>query len=118
MKTIIFLFLFSFSTISSVHAMSGNEWLSACDSDSAKTYNRGFNDGLCHGFLHGIYEYHNHMQHLKIIPKSLCIPKTVTRGQLVKVAKKWLKEHPEELHLPVSFSYYKIMEGVFPCRSQ
>ena len=48
MRTIIFLFLFSFSTISSVHASSGQEWLSECESD--KTYKVS----SCLGYLKGV----------------------------------------------------------------
>ena len=55
MKTIIFLFLFSFSTISSVHAMSGQEWLSECESRVK------FKISSCLGYLDGVRDMYSSM---------------------------------------------------------
>jgi hypothetical protein len=115
MKIIIFLFLFSFATISSVHAMSGEKWLSYCEYSGVKPYE----SGMCLGYIMGVSEHHVLIEQLLgIIENKLCIPSRATFKQLMEVAKKWLKEHPEKLHQDFSVSYLSIMKEVFPCKSQ
>ena len=47
-----------------------------------------------------------------------CRPEGVTSGQEIKIAKKWLNEHPEELHNRFDFLYFILIRETFPCNSQ
>lgn len=46
----------------------------------------------------------------------LCLPKQVTARQLTAVSKKYLNEHPEELHLTASSLIIFSLRAAFPCK--
>ena len=122
MKTIIFLFLFSFSTISSVQAKSGQQWLSSCES------NKVIDKGYCLGYLAGMrdmYRYNGKTLFLKEgVPFTnnqrthykICISPDITLGQEEKIMKKFLNENPELLHFTFTSLYEKKMMMTFPCK--
>jgi hypothetical protein len=116
MKTIIFLFLFSFSTISSVHAKSGQEWLSDCESgDTSRQIN-------CLGYLEGVRDMYRHMVKSLFIlegtPYTVCYPTNITTGQEEKIMMKHLNDNPEQLHFTFSSLYKNKMMMTFPCKEQ
>jgi hypothetical protein len=113
MKTIIFLFLFSFSTISSAQALTGQKWLSFCEDRI-----NDFKFGVCNGYLMGVSGHHKLIMGIDAVKVTMCLPEKVTATQLVAVSKKWLKEHPEKLHQHFSVSYLSIMKEAFPCNKQ
>ncbi len=45
----------------------------------------------------------------------LCIPSGVTNGQLAAVVKKYLSEHPEELHLQGNALIERAFKKAWPC---
>ena len=51
MKTIIFVFLFSLLSITSAHSLTGNKWLSQCETKSENVANWSFEYGICVGYL-------------------------------------------------------------------
>ena len=52
----------------------------------------------------------------KSAPKPFCLSVGVENGQLVKIALKYIKNHPEWAHLPTSVLLVKAWEEAFPCR--
>jgi Rap1a immunity proteins len=44
-----------------------------------------------------------------------CIPETVPNEEAIKVTIKFLKDHPEQLHLPASILVFRAMRQAFPC---
>jgi hypothetical protein len=48
-------------------------------------------------------------------PKTLCVPKTVTQGQVGKVFAKYLNDHPQDLHFPATVLAFKSLVEAFPC---
>ena len=114
MKIIIFLFLFSFSTISSVHAVSGQEWLSECESGvSIKV-------SSCISYLQGVSDMYRHMVKslfiLEGIPYAVCYPTNMTTGQEEKIMRKHLNDNPEQLHFTFTSLYKNKMMMTFPCK--
>lgn len=47
---------------------------------------------------------------------AICLPKHATAGQVTAVAKKFLNEHPEELHLSASSLIIFSLRQAFPCK--
>ena len=116
MKIIIFLFLFSFSTISSVQAMSGHEWLSQCES------HKNFELTACLCYLQGVREMYRHMVKSLFIlegtPYTVCYPTNITTGQEEKIMRKHLNINPEQLHFTFTSLYKNKMMMTFPCKEQ
>jgi hypothetical protein len=127
MRTIIFVFLFSLLSITPAHAMTGNEWLLKCGTKSESVANWSFEYGVCIGYLNGISETNNALNHTEMYLKiddgyysyyKFCKPNGVELGQLEKIVTKWLNEHPEKLHKQLSELYVVMMRKIFPCKSQ
>jgi hypothetical protein len=83
MKTIIFLFLFSFSTISSVHAMTGQQWLSEIESNNFAE--KGHSLGYLQGLRDMYSSIRNDLFEFKRIKYSVCFPPNMTLGQIKKL---------------------------------
>ena len=116
MKTIIFLFLFSFSTISSVQARSGNEWLSQCESTELDLQIE------CIVYLEGLRDMHKHYDKTLFqnegVQYQICYPTNMTNGIVVKIMKKFLNENPELLHFTFTSLFLNKMMMTFPCNKQ
>src|SRR5262245_48136623 len=48
-------------------------------------------------------------------PLTMCIPGTANRGQVVRIVVKYLREHPEKLHLVAGGLTYVAISEAFPC---
>jgi hypothetical protein len=46
----------------------------------------------------------------------LCIPEGTTDDQVIEVVKKYLNEHPEQLHRNASIPVVKALGRAFPCK--
>jgi hypothetical protein len=116
MKTIIFLFLFSFSTISSVHSESGQQWLSYCES------NKNTEGSYCFGYLGGLIDMYSSIRedllYFEKIPYLICLPPNMTLDQMVKIMRKYLNDNPEQLHINMTTLYQRKMFKTFPCKKQ
>ena len=56
------------------------------------------------------------MEKLSVIPpKSFCLPNGVTNGQLLEMTKKYLEDHPEQLHFIASSFLLEMIGEAFPC---
>ena len=121
MRTIIFIFLFSFLTITPAHALKGKEWLSQCKGitniqrSSCFSYIRGLDD--MNSLFNQLEIYSKQEDNYYSFPK-ICYPKGVTFGQLKKILIKWLNESPEKLHEELNFLYIMMMRETFPCKTQ
>lgn len=47
-----------------------------------------------------------------------CIPAEVENGQILLILKKWMDEHPEELHKEFAAIIHRVLVKTFPCKSQ
>ena len=122
MKTkFIFVFIFSLLTITPVHALKGQEWLSQCKGIT------NIQRSSCLSYIRGLDDMNSLFNQLKIYSKKekiyysfpkICYPKGVTFGRLKKILIKWLKRHPEKLNEELSFLYIIMMRETFPCKTQ
>ena len=117
MRTIIFVFLFSLSTINPIHAFSGNSLAKYCASEGKEnpfSSNTTLCIGLLHGYLEGL-EYGFLITSTKM--RLFCEPKEMTVKQLMKVFNKYLAEHPEKLHFEYGAQLIEAMREAFPCKN-
>jgi len=66
------------------------------------------NAGFCMGYMSAIADSNARNEHF-------CAPANATIEQLVRVVTKWMKEHPESLHLNAGVISYTALRAAFPC---
>jgi hypothetical protein len=130
MKIIIFLFLFSLSTITPVQAKGegfrGLDLLRICESpeDTSPKY-------LCMAYVSGMRDMYEIFSMFNTYLEEFDMPgqftanwngtmKGCTRGitneQIVRVLIKWMNENPEKLHKLIVMQFPEIMNKAFPCK--
>ena len=82
----------------------GNELLAWCEAD---------NDA-CPGYIMGIDDSHTAYLQVDSMEPKFCIPEGVRANQLVKIAVKFLNDHPEDLHYPASIQVITALFEAFP----
>jgi hypothetical protein len=82
----------------------GNELKVAAD-DGQKHPN-SYPDGVFDGYVTGVTE----------TITTLCIPDGVATGQIMVVVRKYLKDHPERLHLPAAALVIEAIHTAWPCK--
>jgi hypothetical protein len=121
MRTIIFVFLFSLLSITPVNALTGQEWISQCDStydeiseSGCISYLDGLGDML--SIIHKRYYMEEHGRY-RLLPK-LCFPQRMTLGQAQKIMVEYLNEHREKLHSEFADLYLVQMSTTFNCSKE
>ena len=73
--------------------------------------------GFCLGFMQGLTNM-NQLYEVSLDRKNVlfCTPREVTNGQLARVVVKYLKEHPEDLHLHEATLAIAAFVEAFPCK--
>jgi hypothetical protein len=115
MKTIKILLLsitFLFTISTSGYSYSGNELENTCMSELEA------DQALCLGYIMGVLDMQktlgivleNHTQ--KVYFKYCGLHRY---GQIIKVVKKYLRDHPEDLHVPADILTLEAMVKAFPC---
>ena len=92
------------ATSPAMATMTGNDLKLAAD-DGEKHPN-SYPDGVFDGYVTGVTE----------TITNLCIPDTVSDGQIMVVIRKYLKDHPEELHLYAPALILKAVQAAWPCK--
>lgn len=81
----------------------GNDLANLCsEGDKADGH---FEGGVCAGFIIGV----------SVVIDDVCRAANVTNGQVIKVARKYLDDHPEELNLPAQTLVHRALTKAFPC---
>ena len=96
----------------------GNDLLIICG-DGKKDYYSGYCAGYFVGVLHSITAIIKMLQHeSRSDLADLCnkAPNAVNHNQLKMVVIKYLKDHPEQLHLPQWTLVVLAVREAFPCR--
>lgn len=86
-----------------VSTETGNGLASLC-SEGDKTTEQ-FAAGVCSGFIVGV----------SVSVDNICRRANVTNGQVIKVARKYLDDHPEELDQPAQVLVRRSLTKAFPC---
>jgi len=97
-------------------APTGNRLYEQCTSDQrSATY--WYDDAACTAYIQGFIEGATSFQELwpAETPKAICLPATVTAGQMRDVVVKYLAEHPERRHLSAMASITSAAMRAFPC---
>jgi hypothetical protein len=118
----------SVSTLGQKTILDGNSLATQCESQEKLNAGQGLSDQefakgtFCVGYIRGVLDT---MVTWKAIDKAKskpgttphpCIPDTVPNSQAVKITLKFLKDHPERLHLPADVLVFQAMHQAFPCR--
>lgn len=79
--------------------------------------------GLCQGYVRGVSDAVDALFRLtaRAQPEAIplfCIPKDRTNHQILDVAIKFVKEHPEKRHAPTKFLVLDSLIEAFPCSSK
>ena len=77
------------------------------DGDKIETAPGSYSSGYFDGYVLGV---------LDLTQERLCIAERATMGQVLEVVRKYLKDHPEELHLRASDLVIKALQTAWPCK--
>ncbi len=79
---------------------------------SCAHYVTGFMDGV------SIYPVFAEAKIKQKVPKLICCPEGVEHGQVVSIVLKYIRNHPEEAHLPTQLLIVGALGEAFPCSSK
>jgi hypothetical protein len=85
------------------------QWCSAKDSSSESLICSAY----IAGFMMGLFQADGL---LDTAQKAFCIPRSVTVGQAVLITKKFMREHPEELHEDASLIAARALLIAYHCK--
>lgn len=85
--------------------LSGNDLMEYC---TGLEKNSAY--GICLGYVSAISDVGQSK-----IKKDFCVPQNVIRGQLTKVAVKWLEENPDKLHFSANSLVSAGLANAFKC---
>jgi hypothetical protein len=89
---------------------------------AAPTVQDGYDYQYCGGYLMGVIDHIDFDQHKidgngKPLQKTpLCLPDNWTIREAILVYRKFVKEHPEQLHLPAAVVTFNAFGDVYYCR--
>ncbi|WP_417678381.1 Rap1a/Tai family immunity protein [Roseibium sp.] len=114
-----------FTTPSFGGAMNGNEFLAICKGEpgnrplTCKFFVAGVIQALWVGAMRGAALATGETPTIKKIDEyvGFCQPEGVSTSQALEIAYKFMQEHPENLHFPVSAIIRDALARSFPCSS-
>ncbi len=111
-----------------VSYIDGNRLLRQCEPGTSEDRSRLSSDQVgdfvfCTGYLAGAMDANNTLLNSLQAQKGsqlrpmYCLPKDgIEVGQAVRVTVKWLKNHPEKLHLQGDILIWQSLMDAFPCK--
>lgn len=95
----------------------GNDFLDVCSGlGDESRLKESWDLGVCAGYVDGVAigtEISNGFNHK---PPRICIPKEASRGQMYRVAIKYIRDHPEKSHAPSAALIFESFIEAFPCK--
>ena len=101
------LLLIGFSGSGFGYFESGNTLLSDCQDENKYMY--------CLGYITSVSDAFETLQEWEGFENYICLPGSVTRGQLKKVVIKYLEENPVDLYISASNLVLASFIKAFPC---
>lgn len=89
--------------------LSGNGLYDQCTGSSSQQL-------LCSAYIVGVAEGVIVRENVGSTTATLCIPEGVLRGQVIDVAKNYLRDHPETRQRSANALVYLALRQAFPCR--
>ncbi|MFZ0563081.1 MAG: Rap1a/Tai family immunity protein [Terriglobales bacterium] len=76
--------------------------------------------GYVAGFVDGVsvYPIYAEAKAKQKVPKLICRPDGVEHGQLISVVLKYIRNHPEDAHLPTQLLIMGAIGEAFPCSNK
>jgi len=99
----------------------GNELLQSCkESVKASQANTSTQTSACSGYIDGAIDAYSMVRSglgydTKYPEGNICVPENATTSQKVRLAIKFMEEHPEQLHLDGSELIIDAFLKAFPC---
>jgi hypothetical protein len=88
----------------------GNDLLPFCADELG-----GYKFNSCLDFIRGANDGHDVISALHKLDSYYCLPDGVTAFQAAKVVRKYLENHPENLHVMAVGLVYAALRSAFPC---
>jgi len=107
--------LFSFNQVRAVEGFyKGNDLLEECEAYLSDTGSAA-KGNICIGYIMGVVDTHAVVVIWDGSEKRFCLPRSIQSSQLVRVAIKYLKENPQDLHLAATGLVIVALDFAFPC---
>ena len=90
--------------------VNGLELQKGCNSEMADTENG------CKLYVAGVIDAYAFLADVENLENRICTPDTVTVRQLQHVVKKYLNEHPKDLHHSAAYIVLVAIRKAFPCK--
>ena len=105
------------------HGMTGNELSSQCAGftmavDGIEPSLRGVKGLMCLAYITGVYDMYMEAAPYSSLLTPICVPAGATNGQMTSVVKKYLVNHPEDLHRYATSLSILALQDAFPCIPQ
>ncbi len=120
-KLVLLIVAASLFIVSPVMAGTGNDLLNKC-SEIIKLINKEDASSVsftkaehCYGLLIGTVETHEVLSKHNNSENFFCLPPGITNNQAIMVIVKYMKEHPEKLHISASALILVALRKNFPC---
>lgn len=91
--------------------VNGLELQKGCNSEMADTENG------CKLYVAGVIDSYAFLADIENLENRICIPDEVTARQLQYIVKKYLNEHPKDLHYTASYIVLVAIRKAFPCKN-
>jgi hypothetical protein len=99
--------------------MNGNRLLETCE--SANSEDKGYCAGYVAAAMDANNTFLNSMAAEKKtpLPPIYCVPEDgIEIGQAVRITVKWMREHPEKLHIEGDILVWQSLRDSFPCKRE
>lgn len=77
--------------------------------------------GYCAGYLDGVTDVEQAWSWVEGASSKathFCLPSEATKGQMLMVIRKWMEDHPAELHESASLLIHEAFLKAFPCKAR
>jgi len=125
-STILLSYTISVPALGHINVHGGNDLLRKCN-NVIKIYEDGVEESeitkimfaeasFCNGMMQGITNTIIFLDAFQVNQSLVCLPENgISNGQAAKVVIKYLKEHPEQLHVADSGLAFLALMDAFPC---
>jgi hypothetical protein len=96
-----------------------NAAVSFADENKGQTAELAANAAFCLGMMQGITQTNRFYEVTSPESVFFCLPKDgITNGQAARIVAKWLREHPEQLHMNETVLSIRAFMDAFPCKGK
>jgi Rap1a immunity proteins len=100
-----------------------SDFLDVCKTidDDTQSVAETFKSGYCSGWAMGVVEGVSLSETQHQIPRDaqmVCAPEGNSPNQMVQIVRKYVSEHPEKEHSPMTTIATQALAGAFPCTDQ